>query len=52
MEGAIVVRLFVRHNVADFDAWKSQYDAFDERNGAGWECVTTRSTAISTTAMT
>ncbi len=31
-----MVRLFVRHNVADFDAWKSQYDAFDEeRRGMG-----------------
>ncbi|MCV0403634.1 MAG: cyclase [Chloroflexi bacterium] len=31
-----MVRVYIRHNVADFDAWKAQYDAFDEeRSGMG-----------------
>ena len=25
-----MVRLFVRHNVADYDAWRKVYDEFDE----------------------
>ncbi len=28
--------VFIRHNVADYGAWKAQYDAFDEeRSGMG-----------------
>ena len=31
-----MVRMFVRHSVADYDAWKAGYDAFDEtRTGLG-----------------
>ena len=31
-----MVRLFVRHSVADFAVWKEAYDAFDtERRGMG-----------------
>lgn len=25
-----MIRVYIRHNVADFDAWKAQYDDFDE----------------------
>ena len=25
-----MVRMFVRHNVADYDAWRKVYDEFDE----------------------
>jgi len=25
-----MIRLFVRHEVADYDAWRREYDAFDE----------------------
>lgn len=31
-----MIRMFVRHHVADFDAWKQGYDDFDEeRMGMG-----------------
>ena len=31
-----MVRMFVRHDVADYDAWKKGYDEFDEtRRGMG-----------------
>jgi hypothetical protein len=31
-----MIRLFVRHDVADFQAWKKVYDEFDsERSGMG-----------------
>jgi len=31
-----MIRLFVRHDVADFSAWKKVYDEFDvERRGMG-----------------
>ena len=31
-----MVRMFVRHTVADFTRWREQYDAFDaERRGMG-----------------
>ena len=31
-----MIRLFVRHQVADFAQWKTAYDAFDEeRSGMG-----------------
>ncbi len=31
-----MVRMFVRHRVADFEVWKKAYDAFDsERRGLG-----------------
>lgn len=31
-----MIRMFVRHPVADFEAWKRGYDAFDqERRGMG-----------------
>ena len=31
-----MIRMFVRHTVSDFDAWKRGYDAFDEtRRGLG-----------------
>ncbi len=31
-----MVRMFVRHTVADYDAWRTEYDAFeDTRQSAG-----------------
>jgi hypothetical protein len=31
-----MVRLFIRHRVSDYDAWRREYDAFDEeRRGMG-----------------
>ena len=31
-----MVRMFIRHDVADYDAWKKGYDDFDEtRRGMG-----------------
>lgn len=30
MREALMVRLFVRHNVADYEAWRKVYDEFDE----------------------
>ena len=31
-----MIRMFVRHTVADFGRWRQQYDAFDaERRGLG-----------------
>jgi hypothetical protein len=31
-----MVRLFIRHDVADYDTWREGYDAFDEtRRGMG-----------------
>jgi hypothetical protein len=29
-----MVRLFVRHNVADYGAWRKAYDEFDEERAA------------------
>ncbi len=28
-----MIRLFVRHNVAGYDAWRKAYDEFDEERG-------------------
>lgn len=28
-----MVRLFIRHNVADYDAWRKVYDEFDAERG-------------------
>ena len=28
-----MVRLFVRHNVSDYAAWRNVYDEFDEERG-------------------
>ena len=31
-----MVRVYIRHNVSDYDTWRAQYDAFDEeRRGMG-----------------
>lgn len=31
-----MVRVYIRHDVADYGTWKAQYDAFDqERSGMG-----------------
>ena len=31
-----MVRVFIRHSVADYDAWRAEYDAFaEERSGMG-----------------